>query len=101
MRSYPAFTSRRLALARTSLPPQRAEDRGQILQMSFVIPDLEKLSEEPKGVADCQSVVLCDGLRGIQCRTLLIQVSICRRIFKAFADFKQITFIYQEEYAIP
>jgi len=56
IRSYPAFTSRRLALARASLPPQRAEGPVSKFAREFAIADPEKFLDGDKGASQTVSL---------------------------------------------
>jgi hypothetical protein len=56
MRSYPAFTSRRLALANMSLLPQRVEGPAPKFAPEFAIPDPEKLLDGDKSPSQTVSL---------------------------------------------
>jgi hypothetical protein len=56
MRSYPKFTSRRLALANASLLPHKAEGPGSKFAPEFAITDPEKLLDGEKGLSQTVSL---------------------------------------------
>lgn len=56
MRSYTDFASRRLSIARASMPPQRAEGASSKFAPEFAIPDPEKLLDSEKGASQTVSL---------------------------------------------
>jgi Dcp1-like decapping family len=99
MRSYPTFTSRRLALAHASLPPQRAEGPASKFAREFAISDPEKLLDGDKGASQtvslwCFATDARDPMQDVMIRSAFVVH------LTLFTHFKKIAFIYKKEFAV-